>query len=297
MGVTPARSLFGLHSVLFYDRATKEPYGPAVKIAASAGIELSADFEDLTGGSEKFVLASEPKLITSEFKMVIKEFRNYLFEIFAGATVTKTTGETTGNVGALTNIKGTSVFEVTDGIASITAKAGNEENLKFDKFVVIVKSATTINFISLSDIDHTRGTDIDYQDDSLEVLAADITVPPEGATIDVPELGITVTGGSAVAVVMVVGDTAEFEVRPINTESSVISIGSSTTEFKEFGALFVAQKRSNGEMFEIEIFRCIGAGLPLNFEEKVWVESELTMKALKDSVLDKMLEIRTIKFE
>ena len=297
MGVTPARSLFGLHSVLFYDRASKEPYGPAIKIAASAGIELAADFEDLTGGSDKFVLASEPKLITSEFKVVVKEFRNYLFEIFAGATVTKNSAEIGGNVSTPANVKGSSIMAAVAGIASIAAKVGSEANLKFDKYVMISTGADTINFISLDDIDHKRGVDVSYQDDTLKLLAVDITVPPSGATVDVPELGITITGGTAGAIAFVTDDTATFEVRPINTESSLISIGSSSTEFREFGAILIAQKRSNGEMFEIEIFRCVGAGLPLNFEEKVWSEAELTMKALKDSVLDKMIDIRHVKFE
>lgn len=291
--VTQPRNLFGIHSILFYRRSDRTPYGPPLKVLASGGVDLPADFEDLTGGSEKFVLASEPKTITPEMKVTTKDYADYLYQLFMGATVTKNAAEASGNVSTLTNYKGTSVVAAT-GIASVTALAGSEANLKFGRYVVKAISATTVNVLVSSDIDLRRGTDVQYQNDDLELLAADVTITT-GADSNIASLGIKLTGGAG-AIAMVAGDTAEFEVRPINAGSSVIDIGDVGTEFPEFGAIIYAQKRGSGEMFEIECYRCIGAGLPMNFEEKVFAQAELTIKVLKDFTLDRVMRIRAITF-
>jgi len=293
MALSDPRNLFGIHSILFYDRSNKKPFGPIVKVLASGGVELTSDFEDLSGGSERFVLASEPKLITTELKFTTKDYRDFLYELFTGATVTTNAAETTGNVSTIANIKGTSVVDATTGIASVAATAADEADLKFGKIIVEAKSATDVNLLYSSDIDFARGTDGSYENDQLEVLAADITIPGTAGTIAVADFGLTFTGGSG-AIAMTIGDTAEFDVRPINTGSSIIEIGSSTTTLPEFGAVVYAQQRGNGEMFEIELFRCIGAGLPMNLEEKVFAQAEITIKALKDFALDRVMEIRAI---
>lgn len=293
MGVTQPRNLFGIHSILFYRRSDRTPYGPPLKVLASGGVDLPADFEDLTGGSEKFVLASEPKTITPEMKVTTKDYADYLYQLFMGATVTKNAAEASGNVSTLANYKGTSVVAST-GIASVSVLAGSEANLKFGRFVVKVISATTVNILASSDIDFRRGTDVAYENDDLELLAADVTITT-GADSNIASLGIKLTGGAG-TIAMVAGDTAQFEVRPINAGSSVIDIGDVGTEFPEFGAIIYAQKRGSGEMFEIECYRCIGAGLPMNFEEKVFAQAELTIKVLKDFALDRVMRIRAITF-
>jgi hypothetical protein len=288
------RNLFGIHSILFYRRSDRTPYGPPLKVLASGGVDLPADFEDLTGGSEKFVLASEAKTITPEMKVTTKDYADYLYEIFMGATVTKNIAEASGNVSSLTNYKGTSAMDAVTGIASVTATAGDEADLKFGRYVILVTSATTVNILISSDIDFRRGTVVNYQDDSLKVLAANVTIA-SGAPTLIPSLGLTLTGGSG-TIGMTVGDTAQFEVRPINNGSSVIDIGDVGTNFPEFGAIVYAQKRGSGEMFEIECYRCLGAGLPMNFEEKAFAQAELTIKVLKDFALDRVMRIRAIQF-
>lgn len=288
--VTQPRNLFGIHSILFYRRSDRTPYGPPLKVLASGGVDLPADFEDLTGGSEKFVLASEPKVITPEMKVTTKDYADYLYQLFMGATVTKNAAEASGNVSTATNYKGTSAIDPVTGIAAVVALPGSEANLKFGRYVIVVKSATTVNILVSTDIDFRKGTAVQYQNDDLEVLAADVTIT-SGADTDVASLGLRLEGGSG-AIAMTVGDTAEFEVRPINGGSSIIDIGDVGTEFPEFGAIIYAQKRGSGEEFEIECYRCIGAGLPHNFEEKVFAQAELTIKVLKDFALDRVMRIR-----
>ena len=292
MPLSKPRHLFGVNNILFFQLADRKPFGPIITVLASSGVEMESDFEVLTGGAEKFELAAEPTVISTEVTFTTKDYRDYLFEIFTGATVTSTTAETTGNVGTSTNVKGTTVIEATDGIASIAALSGSEANLKFGKLVIEATGSDSINVLYSSNIDFKRGAAISYQNDELEVLAADVTVPPLGATVDIVSLGLQITGGSAATVVFAVGDTAQLAVRPINDRSSVIQIGDSNTEFVEFGAILYSQKRTTGEMFEVEIFKAVGAGFPIGMEEKTFAEAELTIKALKDFDTDLLMEIR-----
>jgi hypothetical protein len=93
---------------------------------------------------------------------------------------------------------------------------------------------------------------------------------------------------------MTVGDTATFSSRPENSVSSDIIIGKSSTIFPAFGAIFVAQKRSDGEMFEVEAFNVIGSGFPLNLDEYAFSQTELKMECLYDSVQDAVFAIRHV---
>lgn len=295
MGTSNPRNLFGIHSILFYRRSDRSAYGPPLKVIASGGVDLPADFEDLTGGSEKFVLASEPKTITPEMKLTTKDYADYLYELFMGATVVKNAAEASGNVSSIANYKGTTAFSATIGVASaVVIPTTGAANLKFARYVVVVKSPSTVNVLASSDIDFRRGANATYQNDNLELVAADLTITT-GANTDIPSIGVRLTGGSGV-IAMVAGDTAQFEVRPPNAGSSIIDIGDVGTNFAEFGCTMYAQKRGNGEMFEIECYRCIGAGLPMNFEEKAWAQAELTVKVLKDFTLDRVMRIRSIGF-
>jgi len=295
MGTSQPRNIFGIHSILFYRRSDRKAYGPPLKVLASGGVDLPAEFEDLTGGSEKFVLASEPKAITPEMKVTTKDYANFLYELFMGAVVTKNGAELTGNVSALTNFKGVSLLDATTGIDSVIAIPGSEGDLKFARYVIVAKSATTVNVLASSDIDFRRGASASYQNDDLELLASDVTITSGGNT-DITELGLRLVGGAG-AIALVTDDTAQFEVRPPNQGSTDIVIGDVGTEFPEFGAIIYAQKRGTGEMFEIECYRCIGAGMPHNFEEKTFAQAELTIKVLKDFKLDRVMRIRHIGFE
>jgi hypothetical protein len=113
-----------------------------------------------------------------------------------------------------------------------------------------------------------------------------------GGNIDYAPTGIRFVGGSAVA--LVVGDTAIFEVLPPSQKSSKIKVGSSDTTFPAFGAVFLAQKRATGEMFEVEAFNVVANGLPISMEEQAFSQPEIKMVCLYDAVKDTVFEIRHI---
>jgi len=47
-----------------------------------------------------------------------------------------------------------------------------------------------------------------------------------------------------------------FEVKSPSTKSMTVKIGGTASTFPEFGCLAMAQKRGNGELVELDIFRC-----------------------------------------
>jgi hypothetical protein len=75
-----------------------------------------------------------------------------------------------------------------------------------------------------------------------------------------------------------------------------VRIGSSAdSSFPEFGAIVMSSKRGNGELMELDCFRCKGAGMPLNFEQNAFAEAEVKVKVLYDADKDGVFEVRYIK--
>lgn len=291
MALADPRIVYGVHSITPRSRTTGLPYG-ILKVIGSANLSLSSDIEQLHAGSNKYAWAAESKIVSSEITAKVKAYPGFLFELFLGATVTDTGADTAGTCSALTNVKGTSLKSATTGISAIAVKAAQKANLKFGKYLLKVLTTSTVGLFMLSDIDIKRGTDGVYTDDTLLITLTIATITT-GGTIAMDAFGLELTGGSS-AISMTVDDTASFEVLPPSTKSSNIVVGASTDTFPAFAALLLAQKRSTGEMFEIDAHNCVGGGLPINLEENAFSQPELKMTCLYDSSLDRVFTIRTI---
>jgi hypothetical protein len=222
------------------------------------------------------------------------QYEDFLIQLFLGTTPTENGAAALGAVTTLTNKLGTSAQKATTGIASIAVKTGSEGDLKFGKYVVKVVSATTVDIYLSSDLDIGRGNAGTIQSDQMKVTATPLSITATTGT-DIPNFGLTLMGGSG-TIGMTVGDTATFQVLPENTGSMSVDIGSSTnTKFAEFGAIVMAAKRGNGELFEIDCVRCKAAGMPINFDQNAFSEADVKIKCLYDSVLDKVFSLRAVK--
>lgn len=284
------RFIFGVHSIAPYRPADRVPYG-LLKVIGGLKLDLSSDQELLYAGSNKFPWAAEGKIIKTGLACKVKAYPGFLFSLFLGADVTDAGVDATGSVAGTANILGTSVSSATTGFASVAVLPASKANLKFGKYVVKALSATTFALINYSDIDFGSGVLESYADDTLAVAGSPFTLA-NGANLDITGFGLRFVGGSAVA--MVTGDTAYFEVKPVSTKSSVINVGASTTTFPNFGAVMYAQKRSNGEMVEIEAYNVVGTGLPIDFAEMKFSEPELKMTCLYSKTYDRVFQIRTL---
>ena len=292
MGLSQDFIAYGIHSLVPYRRADKLPYG-IFKVLGGGTISLSAEFEDLFGGSNKYAWASEAKTISAEFTATVKSMPDFLFEVFLGAEVTTTAASATGTVEAIANFNGTSLVEATTGIDSIAIKSGSEVDLKAGIYVVKAVSATTVDVYCMTDIEFSNGTDLEFIDDALKVTAAPLTITASTA-VEIPNTGLELTGGSGV-IALVTGDTAVFKAAAAHGGISEIVIGKSSATFPEHGQVAMAAKRSNGDMLEIDIHKAVGAGFPVALEETVFSIPELTVKLLFDSCLNRIATFRKIK--
>lgn len=292
MSLSNPRTIFGVYSVTPYSRTTGEPYGTA-KVVGEASLGLSGELVKLMGGASKYPWAIEDGAISSEISMKLKEYPDFLFELFLGKKPTATGADSAGACSALTNKKGSSVMSATTGIASAAVKAASKADLKFTKYLVKAASATTVDVYAMSDVDFARGTDKVMEDDLLKITASPLTVVASTA-VEIPGFGIDLTGGSGV-IGMTAGDTATFDVKPPSTKSMEVTIGAPNDVFPEFGLICMAQQLSNGEMFELDIFRAKGIGLPIGFAEKAFSEAEIKVEAFYDSVKNGIFKARWLQ--
>ena len=284
---------YGIHSLVPYRRADKLPYG-IFKVLGGGTISLSAEFEDLFGGSNAYAVASEKKTISAEFTATVKSMPDFLFEVFLGATVNTTAASATGTVEAITNFVSTNTLvSSTIGIATATAKAGSEANLKTAIYVVKAVSATTVDVYAMTDIDFSNGVDLTYIDDALKINATPLTITASTA-VTIPDTGVELTGGSG-SIALVDGETAVFKVASAHGGISEIIIGKQSSSFPEHGQVALSAKRSDGSLMEIEMHKCVGAGFPIALEETVFSIPELTIKLLFDSENNRIATFRKIK--
>lgn len=285
------RGIFGVHSVTPYSRTDGTPYG-TLKVVKSASLNYQGSTVPLKGGSQKGPWATEEGEINCGLSLKVGEFPDFLFTLFQGLTPTEGSADASGAVSALTNKLNSSCMNATTGIASVLAISGSEGDLKFGKYVVVVKTATTVNVYAMSDADFQRGTASVFQDDNLKLVASNVTITASTAS-NITGFGFKLTGGSG-TIGMTTGDTATFEVKPKNTANMSGNLGMSGAVFPEFGVIIMAKKRGTGELFEIDAPRCKGEGFPLSFDENKWAEADIKVQTMYDSALDYYARIRAV---
>lgn len=284
------RSIFGVHGVTPYNRTTGLPYGE-LRVLSGSSLSLTGELVELMGGSAKYPWAAEEGAITAEMTLNLGELPNFLFELFLGKAPTANSAETSGNISTITDKNGTTIVDATNGIASVFLLTGSSANLKFGKYVVKALSANTFNLYYLTGLDAGRGTDGSFLTDDM-VVASALSVASANATVAAFGLEFAKVGTPA----FTIGDTATFEVRPVNVGSSTARIGGVVNQsFPEFGALVYAQKRGNDEMLELDVFRCKGAGMPLPFEMGAFAAFEIKVKCLYDETLDGLFDMRHVQ--
>lgn len=291
MALSNIRYVYGVHSFAPYSRTTGEFYGIA-RVLGGSSVSLSGELVKLNGGSNKYPWAVEDSTITAEIALKVKQYEDFMFELFLGKAPTAVAADSAGTVSSIVDKYGTSVVAST-GLASVSViPTTGAADLKFGKYVVKAASATTIDVYVSSNIDFARGSDADYQNDLLKVTVSPVTITTGGNT-DIANLGLRFVGGAGV-IAFVVGDTATFEVKPPSSGSMSVTIGANSDVFPEFSALAYSKKAGDLAMFEIDLFRCKGVGMPIGMEENAFSEAEIKAEAFYDSAKDGVLSIRHI---
>ena len=281
MVLSTPQAIFGIHSITAYNPDTRIPFG-IVKVAGSAVFNNAGEIIDLFGGSNPYPFKTEVGTIDASGSFTTREVADWLFEAFLGKAATTNVAESSGSVDTIANRKGTSAVNATVGIASVGLKSGSSADVKTARYVVEVISATTVDVYAMSDIDFALGSDAVYKDDTLKITASALTVPGTNGTVDIPNTGLELIGGSG-TVAMTTGDTASFISRAINDGSTEVIIGATTQTFVDVGLVLHGQRQKDGTITSIDIFRAIGLGIPFNFNEKAFSDIEIPWKAQYDT--------------
>ena len=278
MALSDPRGQFGVHSVCFYNKDTGVPLS-YLRVLGECSVSFEAEYSDLEGGSNMYLWDSIVSKINSDISLTAREYDAGTMQLLLGGTLTENSAEATGAVEEFANVKGTSVYNSTAGIASIDVTTGDSGDLKEGKYLLKAKTATTLTLYAMTDVDFKQGEDETFDDDDL-IIEDDIDVSSTAQALANWGITITPTTGGAT---MTINDTAEFYVRKQNSSSLELVFGESGASFTEVGVIIAGQKQSDGSIAYMELYNCRVGGMPLQFAEKAWSEWSVTIKALYDS--------------
>ena len=290
MPLSQPAPIFGIHSLTAYNILTREPLGVA-KVLGSAELSSEGEQIPLNGGSSPYAWKVERGLITAELSVTLREYPDFLFETLLGKSITVNSAESLGDVSTIENVFGASTVAAT-GIATATAIAASEADLKFASYLVKVVSPTTVDIFATTDLDFAQNTPKQFVDDSLKINDTPLTITMGGTTA-IPGFGVELTGGGG-TIAMVPGDTAAFDVRPINVKSRDVVVGSSSEVFNDFGLVIAGQRQGDNLMQTLDCYRVSGSGLPINLTEKEFSEASVTMSLYRDTVRDGLYRFREV---
>lgn len=274
------RTIFGVHSVLAYDLATRKPIARG-RVVGEASFNAAGEVIPLNGGSSLFPWGNESGAIESEVAVTLREFPTGFYDVLFGTAATVRTAEASGSVDGFANVSGESVLDATTGIATVAAIAGKENNLKTTDILVEAVSPTTVDLYALTDVDFHQGEDVKVVNEKQKINTSPLTITGTAGETDINEIGIRLTGGSG-TVAMTTGDTAIFSSRAINSGSDETVIGKAGAVPRTVGLVLSAQKKGSGEVFTIDVFKATGSGFPHPLTEKEWAESEITFQSTYD---------------
>jgi len=267
---------FGIDIVMPYNLVSKQPYG-LFRVTQELTSERARESVKLLGGHVDGAWDDEPGEPENPFSMIIREFPDFMYTTFeAGSQTDNSSAEASGNFGTIVNTVGTSVFDAATGIASVAAKAGKEANIPFGKLVFKATAATTVD-IYLVGKPQGDGAFLD----KTGKVATGITIPGTSGTVDVDDLGITITGGSG-AIALVTDDIATLDVRGVNNGNVITSVGANP-QVTKMGMFAVLPKLSDGSLTYIDFHKVsIPSGVPFSAVYREWAEITLTGEILVD---------------
>ena len=299
MGITSTaypdtRYSFGIHSVGAVNRSTGLPYG-MIATVGDCSVNIDASSVDLRGGSVLGARATEQTEIDYNCTYNLRSWPDWAFTVNFGATVSTTAASaSTGTISALVNYLNTSVFDASTGVATATLKSGEAANLKFNHYIIVAASASTVDVYTTSNFDFTRGTDLFFDDNTLKITSSALSITTSTA-VEIPGTGIELTGGSG-TIGMTAGDVAVFEVAPPHNGISDIQVGALGALPPEHELWLFGKKRASGECMSIRCYKaqCVSGGsIPMSMSD--FAMTDFTIKLLYDDTYQRYFDIRYLK--
>lgn len=264
MSIEKVRDFYGLKYLIPYNITTRKPYC-VLRVVGECSFENEVEAVELLGGHASAPWDLEYGQPSPSLSGVVREYPAELFPLLEAATITENSAEASGSISNVTNHQGTSIYK-TNGITNVTVHPSYLSNLKFGEYVLV---ATGSQALSL----HIKGLTDEFEDIDCTV-ASGIAATTTGA-VQLTDYGITLTVTGTPS--FTVGDTMAFNVRPVNTGSTKILVGSGT-EPSNFGLICVFPRKTDGVLHYIDIFNVAGRGMPWKGVSREFSEFNINWK-------------------
>lgn len=286
-----SRTIYGIHSLTPYN-TTDGTYFGMMRVLQGSELSLKGSVNELRGGSNRYAWDAEDGAISADLNVSCSEYPDFIFQLFLGKTPTSLAAEASGNASTLTNKLNSSVVAATGLLGTVTVSTAAD--LKFGNYLIKATGAAAFKIYWSTNIDALRGTtSADYTDDTL--LLQTVASITSAATQVITGHGLTLTAGAS-ATAFTSGDTAIFNVRPVSTGTNMtVTVGGLNDVFPEFGALCYSQKKGNGEMFMLDVFRAKASGVSLGAKEKSFSSWNIDAKCYYDQVKLGVYSVTTVR--
>ena len=248
MSIEKVRDLYGLKYLIPYNITTRKPYC-VLRVVGELSFENEIEAVELLGGHSNAPWDIEYGQPSPTLTGVVREYPAELFEILETTTITENSTEASGSINNITNHQGTSLYK-SPGITNVTAHPSLLSSLIFGEYVLVATGAQTLSL-------YVKGLTDDFSDIECLVASGISTTTTGSVTVTAAGIVLTVTGLPAYTV----GDTMAFDVRPVNTGSTEVLVGTGN-EPSNFGLMCIFPRKTDGVLHAIDIFNVAGRGMP-----------------------------------
>lgn len=280
MTIEKVRDFYGIKYLIPYNITTRKPIC-LLRVIGELSYESEVEAVELQGGHASAPWDVEYGQPSPSLSGTVREYPAELFGLLETATITENSAEASGSISDVTNHQGTSLYK-TNGITNVTVHPSYKSNLKFGEYVLVATGAQTLSL-------YIKGLHDSFED--IECLVASgISTTTTGA-VQVTDYGITLTVTGTPA--YTIGDTMAFNVRPVNTGSTRILVGSGEAP-SNFGLLCVFPRKTDGVLHIIDIFNVSGSGIPWKGVSREFSEFSINWKPVvrsSDSAVYELIRV------
>lgn len=269
MSIEKVRDFFGVRYLIPYNRTTKKPLA-VLRVIGEFSYENSVEAIKLMGGHADAAWDTEYGQPEPAITGTVREYPAELFSLMETCTVTENVAEASGAKDASpTNAQGTSIIKATNGISAINITT--PADVAFGQYVLVATGAQTLDL-------HINGLVDAF--DNIEARVVESISTTTAGSVAIAGYGITLTVVGTPN--YTIGDTAYVDIRPINTGSTKILVGSGTVP-SNFGCRCIFPRKSDGVLHYIDIKNIAARGLSWGAVSREFSETEINWTPLVES--------------
>lgn len=270
MSIEKVRDFFGIKYVIPYNLTTFQPI-VVLRVVGEISFENKVDQIELKGGDTQAPWDVEFGQPSPTLKGTLLEYPGEIFQIME--TCTKTVVSSSSPSGSIstspTNGQGVSIIAGSNGISSVTISQA--ASLIFGRYTLVATGAQTLDL-------YIAGLVGTYDTIQGRVVASISTTTSGTVAIAAAGISLTVVGTPN----FTVGDTAYFEVQPINTGTTTVLIGAGTSP-SSFGVRCVFPRKTDGVLHYIDVFNVSARGLAWMGKSRQFSSFDIEWKPLARS--------------